>query len=162
MKKSIIISLCALLFSVASFAQDAGQKIAERKAPSVEQIAKRRADMQRKTLGLNDGQYQKLYKLYLKQAKQQKVRMEQMKKEQAKTKDQLKKIFTEEQWAKYEKMQKRSKFNRGKQIQRPGKPAHPGNPMHQPVKKQGEFKKGPQVELPQNKKNNMYIEKDNK
>ena len=55
MKKSIIISLFALLFSVASFAQDAGQKIAERKAPSVEQIAKRRADMQRKTLGLNDG-----------------------------------------------------------------------------------------------------------
>lgn len=148
MKKSIIISLFALLFSVASFAQDAGQKIAERKAPSVEQIAKRRADMQRKTLGLNDGQYQKLYKLYLKQAKQQKARMEQMKKEQAKTKDQLKKIFTEEQWAKYEKMQKRMQ-----------RPIHKG--QHPTVHKgqRPAMQKGPQIERPQGKHNNMYIDK---
>ncbi|MBR3702328.1 MAG: hypothetical protein IKM12_02100 [Alistipes sp.] len=159
MKKSIIISLFALLFSVASFAQDAGQKIAERKAPSVEQIAKRRADMQRKTLGLNDGQYQKLYKLYLKQAKQQKARMEQMKKEQAKTKDQLKKIFTEEQWAKYEKMQKRAKFNRGKQIRRPGNPAQPFRPTPRPAIQKEGIKKGPTIDRPQNRKNNMVIEK---
>lgn len=159
MKKSIIISLFALLFSVASFAQDAGQKIAERKAPSVEQIAKRRADMQRKTLGLNDGQYQKLYKLYLKQAKQQKARMEQMKKEQAKTKDQLKKIFTEEQWAKYEKMQKRAKFNRGKQIRRPGNPAQRFRPTPRPALQKEGIKKGPTIDRPQNRKNNMVIEK---
>lgn len=159
MKKSIIISLFALLFSVASFAQDADQKIAERKAPSVEQIAKRRADMQRKTLELNDGQYQKLYKLYLKQAKQQKVRMEQMKKEQAKTKDQLKKIFTEEQWAKYEKMQKRTKFNRGKQIRRPGNPAQPFRPTPRPAIQREGIKKGPTIDRPQNRKNNMVIEK---
>lgn len=159
MKKSIIISLFALLFSVASFAQDAGQKIAERKAPSVEQIAKRRADMQRKTLGLNDGQYQKLYKLYLKQAKQQKARMEQMKKEQAKTKDQLKKIFTEEQWAKYEKMQKRAKFNRGKQIRRPGNSAQPFRPTPRPAIQREGIKKGPTIDRPQNRKNNMVIEK---
>lgn len=160
MKKSIIISLFALLFSVASFAQNVAQKPAERKAPSVEQIAKRHADMQRKALELNDAQHQKLYKLYLKQAKQQKARMEQMKKEQEKTNIQLKKIFTKEQWEKYEKMQKRSKSNRSKQIRRPDNPAQPFRLTPQPTHQTEGIKKGPTIDKPQNRKNNMYIKKE--
>lgn len=150
MKKSIIISAIALLLSAGSFAQNVDKKPAERKAPTIEQMAQHRADYQRKSLELNDAQHKQLYKLYLKQAKQQKTRMEQMKKEHEKMNSQLKKIFTAEQWAKYEKMQKRAKMRR-QPMQRPGQP--------KPALQKGQMKKGPQIERPQGKRNNMFLEK---
>lgn len=156
MKKSLIISAVALLLSVTVSAQNTEPKPAERKAPTMEQIAQRRADWQRKALNLSDAQHQKLYKFYLKEAKQNKARWEKMKKEQEKKTCQLKKIFTQEQWDKYQKMQKRHKAAMQKRMQRP---MHKG--QHPTVHK-GErpaMQKGPQIERPQGRDNNMYIDK---
>lgn len=155
MKKSIIISVVALLISVVSFAQNNEHKAIERKAPTVEQIAKRNAERQRKTLALNDAQYQKIYKLYLKQAKKQQAQMEQMKKEREKMNSQLKKIFTQEQWAKYEKMQKRAKFGWKKPMQRPAKPGQHPTITGSLEKPQRRLK----IEKPESRRTNMYIEK---
>lgn len=154
MKKSIIISIIALLISVVSFAQNTAHKSKEHKAPSVEQIAKFNADHKRKVLNLNDTQYQKLYKLYLKQAKKQKAQMAKMKKEHEKMNAQLKKIFTAEQWVKYEKIQKRKMQNWRKDAQRPTKPGmRPANGSSaRPIK-------GPTIEKPESRRNNMYLEK---
>ena len=70
MKKSIYLSLIAIIFSVASFAQEANKEQAnERKAPTVEEIAKHRADRLRNELLLGNAQYDKVYKLCLAQAK---------------------------------------------------------------------------------------------
>ena len=68
MKKSIIISVLALMISVVSFAQPKPNDFREFKAPSVEQIAKWRADHMQKEYDLAKSQYDKIYKLYLKQA----------------------------------------------------------------------------------------------
>ena len=155
MKKSIFISVFALLFSVASFAQGVDKKQFQFKAPSAKEIAQRRADMMRKQCDLDAYQYDKIYKLYLKQAKKDAARMEQMKKEREQMEKQLKGILNKSQWEKYQKMLKRQA--NGKQIRRPSKPAQPGRPIPQPFK-QGDMKKGPKVEQPQNKKNNMYLE----
>ena len=79
MKKSIYLSLIALLFSVASFAQGANNGQAnERKAPTVEEIAKRRADRLRNELLLGNDQYDKVYKLCLQKAKKDKARQEEI------------------------------------------------------------------------------------
>ena len=82
MKKSIYLSLIAIIFSVASFAQEANkEQTNERKAPTVEEIAKRRADRLRNELLLGNDQYDKVYKLCLAQAKKDKARQEEMKTE---------------------------------------------------------------------------------
>ena len=66
MRKSIYLSFIALFFSVASFAQEASnEQTNERKAPTVEEIAKRRADRLRNELLLGNDQYDKVYKLCL-------------------------------------------------------------------------------------------------
>lgn len=157
MKKSILISIFALLFSVASFAQQAEQKPAERKAPTVEEIAKRRADMMRQQYLLGKDQYDKVYKLCLKQAKKDMARMEEIKKEREQMNNEMKGILNDAQWERYEKMQKFNRFNHGKNFRRPGKP---GQPMTAPYKgKNTQIKKGPQIERPQGKRTNMFIEK---
>ena len=65
-----MISLFAMIFSISSFAQNINHKPAP-KAPKVEEIAKWRADHMKKAYNLDKWQYDKLYKLYLKQAKKQ-------------------------------------------------------------------------------------------
>jgi hypothetical protein len=156
MKKSLIISAVALLLSVTASAQKAETKPAERKAPTMEQIAQRRADWQRKALGLDDAQHKKLYKFYLKEVKQQKARMEQIKKQEQKKESQLKKILTEEQWAKYQKIQKRRNAASRKfmynAMHRHHKPA-----VHKD--KCPTVQKGPKIERPQGKNTSMYIDK---
>ena len=147
MKKSIIISLLALMISVVSYAQPKPNNLREFKAPSAEQIAKGRADHMQKEYNLAKSQYDKIYKLYLKQAKKDAARMEKAKHEQEQVKKELKKILNAEQWAKYEKMQKRPRFNGKQPMPQHGKPAAPGQRM-----------KGPKIEQPQSRKNNMYIE----
>lgn len=148
MKKSIIISVLALMISVVSFAQPKPNDFREFKAPSVEQIAKWRADHMQKEYDLAKSQYDKIYKLYLKQAKKDAARMEKAKKEQEQVKKELKKILNNEQWAKYEKMQKRPKFGGKKPMPQQSKPGAPGQRM-----------KGPKIEQPQGRHNNMYLEK---
>ena len=75
-----MISLFAMIFSISSFAQNFNHKPAP-KAPKVEEIAKWRADHMKKAYNLDKWQYDKLYKLYLKQAKKQAAQMKQAKKE---------------------------------------------------------------------------------
>ena len=144
MKKSIILSLIALMISVASFAQPNPQGAHERKAPSVEEVAKRRADFMQKAYKLDKGQYDKVYKLYLKQAKKDEARMKQIKKEREQMNKGMKGILNQEQWAKYEKMQQRPRFFPK------GKPGN--NPEH--------MKKGFVIERPQDKNNNMYLQRE--
>ena len=173
MKKSIIVSLFALLFSVASFAQEAEQKPVEFKAPTVEQIAKRRADMMRHQYLLGNDQYDKVYKLCLKQAKKDAARWEEMKKEREQMNKDMKGILNEAQWERYEHNQKRPPFSHGPRRHNfhgkmaPGKGKHPGKGFCPQAGK--DFKpqapcngnapvKGPKIEQPQSKKNNMFIE----
>ena len=93
-------------------------------------------------------------------------RMEEIKKEREQMNKDMQGILNDAQWEKYEKMQKfPHHFRPGKQMRRP-MPMHPGM---RPDNKQfptpnnakpAEFKqKGPQIEQPQSKKNNMFIEK---
>ena len=75
MKKTVIISLVSLFLSTSIFAQQAEeQKLPEKQAPTVEQIAKRNADRMREQYLLGEDQYDKVYKLCLKQAKQNEAR----------------------------------------------------------------------------------------
>lgn len=107
MKKSIYLSLIAIIFSVASFAQEANKEQAnERKAPTVEEIAKRRADRLRNELLLGNDQYDKVYKLCLAQAKKDKARQEEMKTEKEAFAKDMEGILNEAQNERFEQMQK--------------------------------------------------------
>lgn len=122
MKKSIILSLVALMFSAVSFAQEAPQneQPQERKAPTVEEIAKRRADRMRNELLLGNDQYDKVYKLCLAQAKKDKARQEAVKAEKEAFNKDMKKILNEAQSERYDHMQ-RPRWNnrRGPQARGP-------------------------------------------
>ncbi|MBQ3197966.1 MAG: hypothetical protein IJB63_07620 [Alistipes sp.] len=107
MKKSIYLSLIAIIFSVASFAQEANkEQTNERKAPTVEEIAKRRADRLRNELLLGNDQYDKVYKLCLAQAKKDKARQEEMKAEKEAFAKDMEGILNEAQNERFEQMQK--------------------------------------------------------
>ena len=108
MKRSIILSLVALMFSAVSFAQEAPQneQPQERKAPTVEEIAKRRADRMRNELLLGNDQYDKVYKLCLAQAKKDKARQEAVKAEKEAFNKDMKKILNEAQSERYDHMQR--------------------------------------------------------
>ncbi|MBR4995210.1 MAG: hypothetical protein IKY82_04030 [Alistipes sp.] len=107
MKKSIYLSLIALMFSVASFAQqnESNDQPKERKAPTVEEVAKRKADRMRQELLLGNDQYDKVYKLCLKQTKKEFERREQMKAEKEAFNKDMKGILNEAQYERYEKQQ---------------------------------------------------------
>ena len=107
MKKSIYLSLIAIIFSVASFAQEANkEQTNERKAPTVEEIAKHRADRLRNELLLGNDQYDKVYKLCLAQAKKDKARQEEMKTEKEAFAKDMEGILNEAQNERFEQMQK--------------------------------------------------------
>lgn len=136
MKKSIYLSLIALLFSVASFAQEANNnEQKERKAPTVEEIAKHRADRLRNELLLGNDQYDKVYKLCLQKAKKDKARQEEMKAEREAFNKDMKGILNEAQSERYEQMQKPRMRGPQPQMQRrkvdfrngPQFPNHPFN-----------------------------------
>ena len=133
MKKSIYLSLIALLFSVASFAQETSNKqVNERKAPTVEEIAKRRADRLRNELLLGNDQYDKVYKLCLQKAKKDKARQEEMKAEKEAFNKNMKGILNEAQSERYEQMQK------------PRMRA----PQHNMQRRRVDFRNGPQLKQP--------------
>lgn len=136
MKKSIYLSLIALIFSVASFAQEANNnEQKERKAPTVEEIAKHRADRLRNELLLGNDQYDKVYKLCLQKAKKDKARQEEMKAEREAFNKDMKGILNEAQSERYEQMQKPRMRGPQPQMQRrkvdfrngPQFPNHPFN-----------------------------------
>ena len=133
MRKSIYLSFIALFFSVASFAQEASNEQAnERKAPTVEEIAKRRADRLRNELLLGNDQYDKVYKLCLQKAKKDKARQEEMKAEKEAFNKNMKGILNEAQSERYEQMQKPR--------------MHPNRPQMQ--RRRVDFRNGPQLKQP--------------
>lgn len=133
MRKSIYLSLIALLFSVASFAQEASNEQAnERKAPTVEEIAKRRADRLRNELLLGNDQYDKVYKLCLQKAKKDKARQEEMQAEREAFNKDMKGILNEAQSERFEQMQK---------------PRMRG-PQPQMQRRKVDFRNGPQLKQP--------------
>lgn len=133
MRKSIYLSFIALLFSVASFAQEASnEQTNERKAPTVEEIAKRRADRLRNELLLGNDQYDKVYKLCLQKAKKDKARQEEMKAEREAFNKDMKGILNEAQSERYEQMQK------------PRMRA----PQHNMQRRKVDFRNGPQLRQP--------------
>ena len=133
MRKSIYLSFIALFFSVASFAQEASnEQTNERKAPTVEEIAKRRADRLRNELLLGNDQYDKVYKLCLQKAKKDKARQEEMKAEKEAFNKNMKGILNEAQSERYEQMQK---------------PRMRG-PQPQMQRRRVDFRNGPQLRQP--------------
>ena len=133
MRKSIYLSLIALLFSVASFAQEASnEQTNERKAPTVEEIAKRRADRLRNELLLGNDQYDKVYKLCLQKAKKDKARQEEMQAEREAFNKDMKGILNEAQSERFEQMQK---------------PRMRG-PQPQMQRRRVDFRNGPQLKQP--------------
>lgn len=133
MRKSIYLSFIALFFSVASFAQEASnEQTNERKAPTVEEIAKRRADRLRNELLLGNDQYDKVYKLCLQKAKKDKARQEEMKAEKEAFNKNMKGILNEAQNERFEQMQK---------------PRMRG-PQPQMQRRRVDFRNGPQLRQP--------------
>lgn len=109
MKLRLFLAAVALMASSVAFAQaqphPRPQHPAERKAPSVEEKAKAQTEQMKKNLQLTDEQYNKLYKLNLKQQKQQKKIWEKTRKQFGSYNDALEDILTDEQLENYKKSQ---------------------------------------------------------
>lgn len=113
MKKTVIFSLLALLFTTTLFAQQTKeQNTPEKRVPTVEEIAKRKADHMREQYLLGKDQYDKVYKLCLKQAKQNEARRKEIIAEREQMSKDMKGILNDAQWERYEKNQKRPAMQR--------------------------------------------------
>ena len=111
--KKFVLMMMAVAFSLASFAQQGGQ----RREFNPESMATRRADQVKEAAKLNDEQYKKVYDLFLKQSKDMQAKMseggggfgafnmEDMQKQQEATNKALKEILSEEQYKAYQKAQ---------------------------------------------------------
>ncbi len=119
--KKIILSLIVALSAVAANAQGFGPM-------NPEDMAKFQAERVKETCATTDDQYKALYTLYLEQSKKmmeemeanrsqggQPFNMEAIRKRMEETDKKIKAILNEEQYAKYEEMQKqmRSRFGGG-------------------------------------------------
>lgn len=123
--KKLVLMMMAVVFSLASFAQQGGQ----RREFNPESMATRRADQVKEAAKLNDEQYKKVYDLFLKQAQETQAKMkeaqekgerpqfnrEDMQKQQEATEAALKEILTPEQFEAYQKAQqeRRQRFGQG-------------------------------------------------
>ncbi len=125
MKKLMIITLVAMFFSMASFAQTNNDAQPEgREMPTVEQIAKRRAERLKQQLLLSQEQYDKVYQICLAQAEKDVARMQQIKAEREKSNAEMKGILNETQYERYEKMQQAPRHGQfGHHNHRKGMPA---------------------------------------
>lgn len=150
MKKTIIFSLVALLFTTTLFAQQTKeQNTPEKRVPTVEEIAKRKADHMREQYLLGKDQYDKVYKLCLKQAKKDEARHKEIKSEREQMAKDMKGILNDAQWERYEKNQKRPAMLRQnfRHNQR-GFMMHPDNRMAPwQMHKMGNFAKGNQPRM---------------
>ena len=151
MKKTIIFSLVSLFLSTSIFAQQAEeQKLPEKQAPTVEQIAKRNADRMREQYLLGKDQYDKVYKLCLKQAKKDEARHKEIKSEREQMAKDMKGILNDAQWERYEKNQKRPAMLRHQKQgpQQRGFMMRPDNRMAPwQMHKMGNFAKGNQPRM---------------
>lgn len=150
MKKTIIFSLVALLFTTTLFAQQTQeQNTPEKRVPTVEEIAKRKADHMREQYLLGKDQYDKVYKLCLKQAKKDEARHKEIMSEREQMAKDMKGILNDAQWERYEKNQKRPAMLRQnfRHNQR-GFMMHPDNRMAPwQMHKMGNFAKGNQPRM---------------
>lgn len=150
MKKTIIFSLVTLLFTTTLFAQQTKeQNTPEKRVPTVEEIAKRKADRMREQYLLGKDQYDKVYKLCLKQAKKDEARHKEIKSEREQIAKDMKGILNDAQWERYEKNQKRPAMQRQnfRHNQR-GFMMHPDNRMAPwQMHKMGNFAKGNQPRM---------------
>ena len=145
MKKYLCMMALTLVMGAAA-AQEPDNQQQPKQAPTAEQMAKMKADRMKQQLLLGDDQYDKVYKLCLKQSEAQQKRMEQMKKEQEEMSQQMKGILNE---AQYE--------HNGKPRFGMGRPAGMDNdgmalaPMR---------KKGPTIDVKNDPRRNMTIKRD--
>lgn len=151
MKKTIIFSLVALLFTTTLFAQQTQeQNTPEKRVPTVEEIAKRKADHMREQYLLGKDQYDKVYKLCLKQAKKDEARHKEIKSEREQMAKDMKGILNDAQWERYEKNQKRPAMLRHQKQgpQQRGFMMRPDNRMAPwQMHKMGNFAKGNQPRM---------------
>ena len=151
MKKTIIFSLVALLFTTTLFAQQTKeQNTPEKRVPTVEEIAKRKADHMREQYLLGKDQYDKVYKLCLKQAKKDEARHKEIKSEREQMAKDMKGILNDAQWERYEKNQKRPAMLRHQKQgpQQRGFMMRPDNRMAPwQMHKMGNFAKGNQPRM---------------
>ena len=109
MKTRFYLLAVILMASITISAQGRNINNEGKRIPSVEQIAKHKADMMRRELSLSDKQYDKVYKLYLKQAKEQAKRMKQFEAKRKQMKAKMKGILNDDQYARFEQMGRRPK-----------------------------------------------------
>ena len=111
MKKVIYLIAIMLVAAISVSAQTPIRHNAMQK-PSAEQIAKQRAERMRKELALDNSQYNKVYKIYFKQAKEQAKRMEKMQKEHKKFEMDMKVILNDVQYKRYLEMKRPARYNK--------------------------------------------------
>lgn len=111
MKKVIYLIAIMLVAAISVSAQTPIRHNAMQK-PSAEQIAKQRAERMRKELALDNSQYNKVYKIYFKQAKEQAKRMEKMQKERNKFEMEMKVILNDVQYKRYLEMKRPARYNK--------------------------------------------------
>lgn len=118
MKKYLFMMALALMIGAGARAQEAApRRDAPKEPPTVEQVAKRKADRMKQQLLLGEDQYDKVYKICLKQAEAQRKRMEEMRKERESVSKDLKGILNDAQYERYTRMQSRPA---GDAMRRPG------------------------------------------
>ena len=111
MKKVIYLIAIMLVAAISVSAQTPIRHNAMQK-PSAEQIAKQRAERMRKELALDNSQYNKVYNIYFKQAKEQAKRMEKMQKERKKFEMEMKVILNDVQYKRYLEMKRPARNNK--------------------------------------------------
>lgn len=161
MKKYLCMMALTLVMGAAA-AQEPDNQQQPKQAPTVEQMAKMKADRMKQQLLLGDDQYDKVYKLCLKQSEAQQKRMEQMKKEQEEMSQQMKGILNEAQYERYEQLQsarmhRRMPNKNGKPRFGMGCPAGMDNDCMAPAPMR---KKGPTIDVKNDPRRNMTIKRD--
>ena len=163
MKKYLCMMALTLVMGAAAAQEPEQQQPQQPKqAPTVEQMAKMKADRMKQQLLLGDDQYDEVYKLCLKQSEAQQKRMEQMKKEQEEMSQQMKGILNEAQYERYEQLQsarmhRRMPNNNGKPRFGMGRPADLDKDGMAPAPM---FEKGPTIDVRNDPRRNMTIKRD--
>lgn len=160
MKKYLFVMALSLVMGAAAYAQEAPEQTERKDPPTVEEMAKMKADRMKRQLLLGNDQYDKVYKLCLKQAEAQRKLMEQMKKEQDEMSQQMKGILNEAQYERYEQLQsprmgrRMPARNDGRFV--PGRPAGMEGDGLAPAPMR---KKGPAIDVKGDPRRNMKIER---
>lgn len=110
--KKVIYLIAIMLVAAISVSAQAPIRHNAMQKPSAEQIAKQRAERMRKELALDNNQYNKVYKVYFKQAKEQVKRMEKMQKERNKFEMEMKVILNDVQYKRYLEMKRPARYNK--------------------------------------------------